>query len=231
MLLHTGAQELSRALLGATLAALGGPAVSTAQMEHMHDADTAAATVPILFGAFGTPRVDVLAGATVRWMNNSVRVHTVTSDDGAWASGRLPGDDTFTHRFDTVGTATYYCMLHPFMRGEVDVHNVLLAAPTEPGASATAGLAPRPLACRQRPMSSAETYNCGTGHSGGRGAPSGSASAAFLSMKRGRAFSPQRHLLSSPNRASPTNPTRSGIPASAGAIADFQVRGRMSAVP
>jgi hypothetical protein len=25
-------------------------------------------------------------------------------------------------------------MLHPFMRGEVDVHNVLLAAPTEPGA-------------------------------------------------------------------------------------------------
>ena len=39
-----------------------------------------------------------------------------------------------THRFDTAGTATYYCMLHPFMRGEVDVHNVLLAAPTEPGA-------------------------------------------------------------------------------------------------
>jgi hypothetical protein len=30
--------------------------------------------------------------------------------------------------------STYYCMLHPFMRGEVDVHNVLLAAPTEPGA-------------------------------------------------------------------------------------------------
>ena len=33
-----------------------------------------------------------------------------------------------------MGTATYYCMLHPFMRGEVDVHNVLLAVPTEPGA-------------------------------------------------------------------------------------------------
>ena len=122
--------------LGATFAALAGPAVSTAQMEHMHDAaaDQAAATVAILYGAYGTPRVDVLAGDTVRWMNNSVRVHTVTSEDGAWASGRLPGDDTFTHRFDTVGTATYYCMLHPFMRGEVDVHNVLLGVPTEPGA-------------------------------------------------------------------------------------------------
>ena len=65
--------------------------------------DQAAATVPILFAAFGTPRVDVLAGDTVRWMNDSVRVHTVTADDGTWASGRLPGDDSFTHHFDAVG--------------------------------------------------------------------------------------------------------------------------------
>jgi plastocyanin len=123
-------------VLGATLAALAGPAVSTAQEEHMHGGadDQAAATVPILFAAFGTPRVDVLTGDTVRWMNTSIRVHTVTADDGTWGSARLPGQDMFTHRFDAVGTAAYYCMLHPFMRGEVDVHNVLLAAPTEPGA-------------------------------------------------------------------------------------------------
>ena len=122
-------------MLGATLAALAGPAVSTAQ-EHAHDGagGQPAATVPILFAAFGTPRVDVLAGDTVRWMNTSIRVHTVTAVDGTWSSPRLPGDDMFTHRFDGVGVATYYCMLHPFMRGEVDVHNVLLAAPTEPGA-------------------------------------------------------------------------------------------------
>jgi plastocyanin len=123
-------------VLGATLAALAGPAVSTAQEEHMHGGadDQAAATVPILFAAFGAPRVDVLTGDTVRWMNNSIRVHTVTADDGTWGSGRLPGQDMFTHHFDAVGVSTYYCMLHPFMRGEVDVHNVLLAAPTEPGA-------------------------------------------------------------------------------------------------
>jgi plastocyanin len=123
-------------VFGATLAALAGPAVSTAQEEHAHGGadDQAAATVPILFGAFGTPRVDVLAGDTVRWMNTSIRVHTVTADDGSWASGRLPGEDMFTHRFDAVGVATYYCMLHPFMRGEVDVHDVLLAVPSEPGA-------------------------------------------------------------------------------------------------
>jgi plastocyanin len=122
--------------LGATLAALAGPAASTAQEEHTHGGadDQAAATVPILFAAFGAPRVDVLAGDTVRWMNTSIRVHTVNADDGTWASGRLPTEDMFTHRFDTVGVATYYCTLHPFMRGEVDVHDVLLAVPTEPGA-------------------------------------------------------------------------------------------------
>jgi plastocyanin len=121
--------------LGATLASLAGPAAAPAQ-EHDHGAaaDTAAAGVPILYATFGTPRVDVLAGDTVRWTNNSVRAHNVRADDGSWESGRLLVDDTFSHRFDAVGPATYYCTLHPFMRGEVDVSNVLLFAPTEPGA-------------------------------------------------------------------------------------------------
>jgi plastocyanin len=122
--------------LGAILAALAGPAASPAQEEHMHGGAAAdvAAIVPIQFAAFGFPHVDVLAGETVRWTNNSVRVHTVNADDGTWASARLVTDDSFSHRFDTVGAATYHCTLHPFMLGEVDVHNVLLARPTEPGA-------------------------------------------------------------------------------------------------
>ena len=43
-----------------------------------------------------------------------------------------------------------------------------------------------------------DPFSCGTGHSGGRGAPSGSASAAFLSMNRGSAFSPQRQPVDQP---------------------------------
>jgi plastocyanin len=122
--------------LAATLAAPTGPAAAAPpQEEHMHGAtDTAAATVPILFASFGAPRTDVVAGDTVRWVNDSVRAHTVDSDDGSWASARLLGDGAFTHRFSAPGTATYHCTLHPFMRGEVDVHNVLLRPPAEPGA-------------------------------------------------------------------------------------------------
>ena len=82
--------------------------------------------VSILFGSYSPPRIDVLAGDTVHWSNDSVRAHTVNADDGTWASGRLPGSATYSRRFDTPGDRAYYCTLHPFMRGEVDVHRVLL---------------------------------------------------------------------------------------------------------
>jgi plastocyanin len=123
-------------LIGAALAALGGPATASAMDGPMHGGMGSAepAAVSILFGAFNPVRVDVLAGDTVHWSNASVRVHTVNADDGTWASARLVVDDAFNRTFDTPGTTTYYCNLHPFMRGEVDVHRVLLTAPTEPGA-------------------------------------------------------------------------------------------------
>ena len=100
--------------------------------------------VSIQFAAFAPRRIDVVAGDTVRWTNNSVRVHTVNAVDGSWSSPRIVGTDSFSHEFDTPGATPYYCVLHPFMRGEVDVHNVLLAAPTEPGAPG------RPYALRGR---------------------------------------------------------------------------------
>jgi plastocyanin len=116
----------------AAVAALGCPA--SAQMGHDMGHAEGGEMVSILFGGYAPTRIDVLAGDTVHWSNDSVRAHTVSADDGAWASARLPGTATFSHRFDTPGTVAYYCTLHPFMRGEIDVHRVLLTAPTEPGA-------------------------------------------------------------------------------------------------
>ena len=122
--------------IGVAVGVLGGPGAAVAMdgpMGGMHGSGHDDA-ISIAFAAFAPTRVDVVAGDTVRWTNDSVRVHTVNAEDGSWASPRLPGTDTFAHTFDTPGSTTYYCVLHPFMRGEVDVHNVLLAAPTEPGA-------------------------------------------------------------------------------------------------
>ena len=93
-------------------------------------------TVSIGFEAYQPSRVDALAGEAVRWMNDSARQHTVTAEDGAYDSGRLSLGASFTHAYDAPGAYRYFCTLHPSMRGEVDVHRVLLVAP---GAPAGAG--------------------------------------------------------------------------------------------
>jgi plastocyanin len=119
------------AALGAAAAAgaMDGPMGGHGMSEPGHED-----AVTIQFAAYAPTQIDVVAGDTVRWTNDSVRVHTVNDVNGTWASPRIVGTDSFSHEFDAPGTTQYYCVLHPFMRGEVDVYNVLLAAPTEPGA-------------------------------------------------------------------------------------------------
>jgi plastocyanin len=112
----------------AAIAAFGAPFASASTDEGQ------AASVPIYVAAFGAPRIDVVAGDTVTWHNDSVRAHTVTAADGSWSSDRVGGSGTFSRQFGTEGTVTYYCQLHSFMRGEVDVHTVLLTRPRDPAA-------------------------------------------------------------------------------------------------
>jgi plastocyanin len=70
---------------------------------------------------FGNGKVTVKAGTTVEWVMRDQMPHTVTSDSGAFDSGRLGAGGTFSHTFDKPGTYTYYCQLHPNMRGTVVV--------------------------------------------------------------------------------------------------------------
>jgi hypothetical protein len=88
--------------------------------------------VGISFDTFAPTQVNVLEGDTVTWTNRSVRRHTVTAVDGTWSSAELFGSDAFAHRFDVAGPVAYFCRLHPFMRGQVDVQRVLLTPPAAP---------------------------------------------------------------------------------------------------
>jgi plastocyanin len=110
----------------AALAVAAAPAKAS-DMEH-----GSGPAVPIDAAAFAVPHVDVLAGDTVTWHNDSVRIHNVNAADGSFASPRLFMSGTFDHRFDTPGDVAYYCQLHPSMRGDIAVHRVLLDAPKEP---------------------------------------------------------------------------------------------------
>ena len=127
---------MRRSALLAALCALVLPAGSGA-MEADHG--DGGATVSIAFAAFAPVTTTVLAGDTVMWSNDSVRAHDVTADDGAFDSGRMSTGAVFHRRFDEAGAVPYYCRLHSYMRGEVDVYRLLLNAPkdttTAPGRS------------------------------------------------------------------------------------------------
>jgi plastocyanin len=97
-----------------------------------HPMTTAAVGVSILVASFSPQATDVLKGDTVTWSNDSNRQHTVTAVDGSFASATVFTGDRYAHEFDANGAVPYFCTIHPFMRGEVDVFSLLLDAPSAP---------------------------------------------------------------------------------------------------
>ncbi|HVF77714.1 MAG TPA: hypothetical protein VNA28_05410 [Solirubrobacteraceae bacterium] len=129
------------ALLAALLGAVAYAAPAASQHPSSDDA-SGGATAPagmtlaarISFDAMLPPRLDLVAGESVRWTNESVRMHTVTAEDGSFDSGRLASSEAYRRRFGTAGEARYFCRLHPSMRGLVAVHDLLLDNPGQAAA-------------------------------------------------------------------------------------------------
>jgi plastocyanin len=85
--------------------------------------------------AYKPGTLTVGAGSTVTWHQMDPGVHTVTSGtvaqnggsvtpepDGKFTSGEITTGKTYAHRFDTPGTYTYFCEIHPAtMHGEITV--------------------------------------------------------------------------------------------------------------
>jgi plastocyanin len=127
---------MRRAALLAIAALASVPAATQAQHDHGGAGTTAGPgsgpMVSVGFDAFSPLMLDVLTGDTVNWPNDSARPHTVTADDGSFDSGRIVVRSSFAQRFGAPGTFPYHCTLHPSMRGEVDVHDLLLTSPAAP---------------------------------------------------------------------------------------------------
>lgn len=76
---------------------------------------------------FDPAEISVKTGTTVVWTNADSVSHTVTSGDpSAGPSGTFDSDlvkpgKTFQHKFDSVGTTSYFCSVHPWMIGKVTV--------------------------------------------------------------------------------------------------------------
>src|SRR5919199_2750960 len=61
---------------------------------------------------FGPRVLTVEAGSTVTWSIDELVFHTVTTDDGSFASNLIGPGQTFSVRFDAPGTYPYYCKPH-----------------------------------------------------------------------------------------------------------------------
>ncbi len=73
---------------------------------------------------FAPDSLEVAAGTEVTFENLDSYAHTVTSAEGSaveFSSGELAGGETFAQSFDEAGTYSYFCEIHPTMRGEVVV--------------------------------------------------------------------------------------------------------------
>jgi len=86
-------------------------------------AESATPPVQVRVSLFGfTPSTrTVHAGTTVTWVNDDELPHTVTSADGVFASQTILSDGSFSFRFDTPGTYTYFSGSESQMTGRIIV--------------------------------------------------------------------------------------------------------------
>ncbi|MEP0824757.1 MAG: multicopper oxidase domain-containing protein [Nitrososphaera sp.] len=72
--------------------------------------------------SFTPGHISVHVGDTVTWKNDDSTAHTVKSkESGLFTSGSILQKRTFQHTFEEPGTYEYYCSLHPWMTGIVEV--------------------------------------------------------------------------------------------------------------
>jgi plastocyanin len=122
---------MRRALI-AVVAALAIVPASAAAQGHHGGPPAGGADISIGYADFSPARVDVLAGEEIHWANASVRRHDVAAVDASFNSGILGAGVAFSHTFASDGDVPYFCTIHPFMRGVVGVHELLVDAPAEP---------------------------------------------------------------------------------------------------
>jgi plastocyanin len=82
----------------------------------------AAATVTTRNMTFAPQSVTIQAGQSVRWFNNDITFHTVTSGNpgdpnagSLFDSGNILPNQSFEHTFNDKGTFVYFCRVHSTM--------------------------------------------------------------------------------------------------------------------
>jgi len=108
---------VTAALLAVPLAGLGRLMLN----EEVQAADV---SVTIMNFKFDPTPLTIPVGTTVTWTNQDTAPHTATSDPGSafvFDTGMLQKGQSGKITFNTAGTFTYFCTVHPNMHGTVTV--------------------------------------------------------------------------------------------------------------
>lgn len=90
-------------------------AVETSEVTIPKDAWSTSSTTP-----YQPIRIQVQEGTEVTWTNDDSVVHTVTDVD-KFDSNLINAGESWSYTFTEEGTYNYYCTLHPWMKGTVEV--------------------------------------------------------------------------------------------------------------
>jgi plastocyanin len=71
--------------------------------------------------SFAPATLTVPMGTSVTWTNRDDIPHNVVSEDNSIKSKALDTDEKFTFTFTKPGTYSYFCSIHPKMKGTVVV--------------------------------------------------------------------------------------------------------------
>lgn len=119
---------------------------------------------------FAQPNITIKPGDTIKWVNKSGVLHTITADQEGALQGtnNLEADGVTSSHAETVKggarTITYHCALHPKMKGSITVAE---AKPAEAEKDAEAAPQPAPKTAKKKPRRSNGGY--GGGGYGGYG--------------------------------------------------------------
>ncbi len=89
----------------------------------LHFMLAAVLTVAIKDFAYTPKTLTVSVGDSVHFINKDDEAHTATLEGGGFDSGGLDTGESFTYRFTKPGTYSYFCSLHPYMKGTIVVRS------------------------------------------------------------------------------------------------------------
>ncbi len=106
----TGAQQTST---GSQLTASGSTSAASS--------GATTGSIAINDSGFTPATFHVALGGTMTFANNGKAAHTVTATDGSFDSDMIRSGQSWVHTFNSAGTFEYHCILHPTMKGTVQV--------------------------------------------------------------------------------------------------------------